>query len=41
MIALILVGLALCVWGLFGGAPLWVAILGTIVIGAGVALRDG
>lgn len=40
MIPLILVGLGLVVWGLWGGAPVFVAIIGVFVIGAGVALRD-
>jgi hypothetical protein len=41
VIALVLIGLALVVWGMWGGAPVIVAFIGVFVIGAGVAMRDG
>jgi len=41
VIALVLIGLGLVWWGLWGGAPVLVALIGVLVIGAGVALRDG
>lgn len=40
MKVLVLIGLALCWWGMWGGAPVFVAILGTLVIGAGLAIRE-
>jgi hypothetical protein len=41
VIPLVLIGLGLLAWAMWGGAPLFVGIIGVLVIGAGVALRDG